>query len=217
MNKIGLLVPNTNLTVENELQLLFNKNFFNSNNETFYIYKLDNKTKYTEDKIKFLKEIANDCNKKIEQMQHIGINKIYSFCTSASIISNEKMISNPADAIVEMANYFKIKEAMLITPYDNEIGDSVKEFLKDNKIDILKSINLDLLHSEEYFNFGKEKLEKIILENYKKKYKNIIISCTNLPTIHLIRKIEERLNIKIISSNYCQFYKIKMELKKENE
>ncbi len=212
MNRIGLLVPNTNLTVENELQLLFNEKFFDSNKETFYIYKLDNKTKYTENKIKFLNEIASNCDEKIKQMQYIGIDKIYSFCTSASIISNDKMLNNPADSIVEVAKCLKIYEAMLITPYDNEIGNEVKKFLERNKINILNMLNLNLLHSEEYFNFGKEKLAQVIMKEYKKKYKNIIISCTNLPTIHLIKSLEDKLETKIISSNYCQFYKIKKDL-----
>ena len=41
MKKVGLLVPKTNLTVEYELQYLYNNHFFNIEDIAFYISKLD--------------------------------------------------------------------------------------------------------------------------------------------------------------------------------
>lgn len=35
------------------------------------------------------------------------------------------------------------------------------------------------------FNYGVNKLEKLIEENYQNEYENIIISCTNLLTIRI--------------------------------
>ena len=64
MKKIGLLVPKTNLTVEYELQYLISKNYSNIRNGVYYIFKLDYKTNYKTDKIKYLKEIAEDSIKK---------------------------------------------------------------------------------------------------------------------------------------------------------
>ena len=51
MKKIGLLIPCTNLTVEYELQHLYNLNYFKYDKITFYISKLEYKTNYKDEDI----------------------------------------------------------------------------------------------------------------------------------------------------------------------
>lgn len=70
MKKVGLLVPKTNLTVEYELQYLYNNHFFNIIDIVFYILKLDYKTSYKEDKVKFLNDLAIDSNNKIKDLEY---------------------------------------------------------------------------------------------------------------------------------------------------
>lgn len=83
MKKVGLLIPKTNLTVEYELQYLYNNHFFNIDDIAFYISKLDYKTNYKEDKIKFLNDLAEDSNRKINDLEYIGVDYITFFCTSS--------------------------------------------------------------------------------------------------------------------------------------
>lgn len=73
MNKIGLLIPKTNLTVEYELQHLIRKKFFDLDKICFYIMKLDYKTKYTDNKRAFLTDIAIDIKNKISDLNYIGV------------------------------------------------------------------------------------------------------------------------------------------------
>lgn len=207
MKKIGLLIPCTNLTVEYELQYLYNTHYFNVDKYSFYVSKLQYKTNYKEDKIKFLKDIADDEENKIKELEYLNVEYLASFCTSASIM-NKKMLNNPADAIIKYARQKDINKCFLITPYNQVIGNKVKEFLKQNDIDIAYNINLDLLHTQEYFDYGLNKLEELIANNYKKEYEDIIISCTNLPTIHIINKVQNKLKCKVISSNSCMFEQI---------
>ena len=70
MKKVGLLVPKTNLTVEYELQYLYNNHFFNIIDIVFYILKLDYKTSYKEDKVRFLNDLAIDSNNKIKDLEY---------------------------------------------------------------------------------------------------------------------------------------------------
>jgi len=81
--------------------------------------------------------------------------------------------------------------------------------LEENNIKVLKNINLNLLHTSDYFDYGINKLKNLIEENYLKEYENIIISCTNLPTLSVIEELEDKLKVKIISSNSSLFAKIK--------
>ena len=100
-------------------------------------------------------------------------------------------------------------KCLLITPYNNVLGDKVKKELNDSNIDVTRVLNLNLLHTDDYFEFGINNLKNFILENYKKSDGSIIISCTNLPTISIINDLEEQLETNIISSNSSMFEQIR--------
>ncbi|MDO5568983.1 MAG: hypothetical protein Q4G04_02565 [bacterium] len=210
MKKIGLLIPKTNLTVEYELQYLFNKGFYDYNNICFYVAKLDYKTSYKDNKEQFLKDLANDVEQKIEDLKYLNVDSFAFFCTS-SAIKNEKVSKylTPAETIIKVSKDKNIKNCLLITPYNDKIGHDVANYLMNNNIVVKKEINLDLLHTKDYFEYGKNKLEKLIVENYKDEYENVIISCTNLPTLEAIESIKKKININIVSSNSSMFEIIK--------
>ena len=209
MRKIGLLIPKTNLTVEHELQYLFNKNILDCNDYIFYTAKLDYKTSYKENKEQYLKDLAEDSHNKIEDLKYLDVDYVGYFCTSSAIVSENLNISNnPAGALVEEAKLKNIKKCLLITPYNDELGSKVKKELEDNYINVNRIINLNLINTKDYFDFGKNKLEKFIINNYQSDDGDIIISCTNLPTLHFISNVERKLNVKVISSNSSLFSKI---------
>lgn len=209
MRKIGLLIPKTNLTVEHELQYLFNKNILDCNDYVFYVTKLDYKTSYKQNKEQYLKDLANDSKTKIEDLKYLDVDYVGYFCTSSAIVNENLNISNnPAGALVEEAKLKNIKKCLLITPYNDELGSKVKKELEGNYINVNRIINLNLINTKDYFDFGKNKLEKFIINNYQSDDGDIIISCTNLPTLHFISNVERKLNVKVISSNSSLFSKI---------
>ena len=208
MKKIGLLIPKTNLTVEYELQLLFSKGYFDIEKSVFYISKLDYKTNYKEDKSKFLEDLATDINNKKKDLKYLDVDYNAFFCTTSALENGVEEI-NPAISLIEESKLKNVKKCLLITPYNDKLGKEIMKMLEDNEIEVIKNINLDLLHTADYFNYGINKLEKLIKENYLNEYENIIISCTNLPTISVIESLEDRLNTQIISSNSSLFSKIK--------
>jgi maleate cis-trans isomerase len=213
MKKVGLLVPKTNLTVEFELQYLYNNHFFDVNDIAFYISKLEYKTSYKEDKTRFLNDLAKDSYEKIKDLEYIGVDYISFFCTSSSVLNSETVIeSNPFNALIETAKEKNIKKCLLITPYDNDIGTNIKVELEKKGVSVCKNINLNLLNTADYFDFGINKLKQFIMDNYKDEYENIIISCTNLPTLPIINELELLFNNNIISSNSCLFSKIRKEV-----
>lgn len=208
MKKIGLLIPKTNLTVEYELQMLFSKGYFDIEKSVFYISKLDYKTNYKEDKSKFLEDLATDINNKKKDLKYLDVDYNAFFCTTSALENGVEEI-NPAISLIEESKLRNVKKCLLITPYNDKLGKEIMKMLEDNEIEVIKNINLDLLHTADYFNYGINKLEKLIKENYLNEYENIIISCTNLPTISVIESLEDRLNTQIISSNSSLFSKIK--------
>lgn len=208
MKKIGLLIPKTNLTVEYELQMLFSKGYFDIEKSVFYISKLDYKTNYKEDKPKFLEDLATDINNKKKDLEYLDVDYNAFFCTTSALENGVEEV-NPTISLIEESKIRNVKKCLLITPYNDKLGKEIAKMLEDNEIKVIKNINLDLLHTADYFNYGINKLEKLIKENYLNEYENIIISCTNLPTIGVIESLEYKLNTQIISSNSSLFAKIK--------
>ena len=208
MKKIGLLIPKTNLTVEYELQMLFSKGYFDIEKSVFYISKLDYKTNYNKDKSKFLEELAIDINNKKKDLEYLDVDYNAFFCTTSALENGVEEV-NPTISLIEESKIRNVKKCLLITPYNDQLGKEIVKMLEDNGIKVIKNINLDLLHTADYFNYGINKLEKLIKENYLNEYENIIISCTNLPTIGVIENLEYKLNTQIISSNSSLFAKIK--------
>lgn len=208
MKKIGLLIPKTNLTVEYELQMLFSKGYYDIEKSVFYISKLDYKTNYKKDKSKFLNELAIDINNKKKDLEYLDVDYNAFFCTTSALENGVEEI-NPTISLIEESKLRNVKKCLLITPYNDQLGKEIVKMLEDNGIKVIKNINLDLLHTADYFNYGINKLEKLIKENYLNEYENIIISCTNLPTIGVIENLEYKLNTQIISSNSSLFAKIK--------
>lgn len=216
MRKVGLLIPKTNLTVEYELQYLFNKNYFNTDKIIFYVSKLSYKTGYKKNKEKFLTELAKDEKNKIKDLKYLKLDEYAFFCTS-STLENKNLVHylNPTISIVKISKKLNINSCLLITPYNEKIGKEMSTFLKNNNIDVKKEIHLNLLNTNEYFDFGINKLENLILNNYKDEYKNVIVSCTNIPTLKVIYLLKNKLNANIISSNSTMFEMLKEEAKIE--
>lgn len=212
MKKIGLLIPKTNLTVEYELQMLFNKGYYDIKKSVFYVSKLDYKTNYKEDKSKFLEDLATDINIKKKDLEYLNVDYSAFFCTTSSFENGVKDV-NPTISLIEEAQLKNIKKCLLVTPYNDKLGKEIVNLLENNKIKVMKNINLDLLHTVDYFNYGINELENLLEKNYLKEYENIIISCTNLPTISVIEKLEKKLDTQIISSNSSLFSKIKRDNK----
>src|SRR5574344_1451496 len=213
MKKVGLLIPKTNLTVEYELQYLFNNKFFTTDDVVFYTSKLDYKTSYKENKEQYLKDLVEDSFKKIKDLEYLGVDYISFFCTSSAIINSDIVIeSNPAGSLIESAQTNKIEQCLLITPYNDLLGNKVKSEFEKNNILVTRVLNLNLFNTVDYFDFGINKLEQYIIDNFREEDKNIIISCTNLPTLSVINHIKNKYNINIISSNSSLFDKIKKDI-----
>lgn len=206
MKKIGLLIPSTNLTVEYEFQKLLQENIIRD--VVLYVNRISYKTNYKKNKEQFLKELAENSKTKLEELEYLNLDYYAFFCTSSSVMNKEKVVANnPSNALIESAKMMNINQCLLITPYDEIIGKNIKKHLEKNNIMVIKEIHLNLLNTQEYFDYGVNNLEKLIIQEYKREYKNIVISCTNLPTLNLM-KLEESLDTKIISSNLSMFWKI---------
>ena len=113
----------------------------------------------------------------------------------------EAKVTTPITAAVKAIKKLGIKKISIFTPYTKTINDSVAKYFKDQNI-IINSLtyfdidsDLDIGKVDEDYLF--DILSKIDLEDSDA----LFVSCTALPVLSIIDKLEKKLNKVVLSSN----------------
>ena len=113
----------------------------------------------------------------------------------------EAKVTTPITAAVKAINKLGIKKISIFTPYTKTINDSVVKYFKDQNI-IINSLtyfdidsDLDIGKVDENYLF--DVLSKIDLEDSDA----LFVSCTALPVLSIIDKLEKKINKTVLSSN----------------
>ena len=135
-------------------------------------------------------------------------------CTSGTIAAGFKSIESkikkakpsakvttPSTASLKALKKMKIKKIAIFTPYTKKLNDEVVNYFKKNKFTVTSNSYFGI---ESDKNIGK--VSKIYLLNILSKMKlngadALFISCTALPALSIIEKLEKRLGKPVFSSN----------------
>jgi maleate isomerase len=113
----------------------------------------------------------------------------------------EAKVTTPITAAIKALNKLGINKISIFTPYTKTINDSVANYFEKENISINSLTYFDI---ESDLDIGKvdekyliEVLSKINLEDSEA----LFVSCTALPVLSIIEKIEKKLNKIVLSSN----------------
>ena len=121
--------------------------------------------------------------------------------SKVNLAKPEAKVTTPITAAVKAINKLGIKKISIFTPYTKTINDSVVKYFKDQNI-IINSLtyfdidsDLDIGKVDENYLF--DVLSKIDLEDSDA----LFVSCTALPVLSIIDKLEKKINKIVLSSN----------------
>ena len=205
--RIGLITLSTDLRIEKDFNnLIYGKNIDLFVNRIHCYNPLTNKTltKMADNIINVTKEILP--NEKLDCVAY--------GCTSGTVavgydsikneinkVKPEAKVTTPITSAVKALKKMNIKNISIFTPYTESINHSVIEYFKES------GINVKALH---YFNIASDiDIGKVdnnylleVLSNLDlNESEALFISCTALPALDLIEKLEKKLNKIILSSN----------------
>ena len=110
----------------------------------------------------------------------------------------------------------KINKICLFTPYSKKLNDEVLEYFKSEGFDITSNSYFDI---ESDLDIGKvdqnylyEVLSNIDLNNAEA----LFVSCTALPVLPIIDKLEKKLNTTVLSSNQALIWDTLVKINKNN-
>jgi len=212
--KIGLIVPSPNTVAEVEVNKLLPFGIFAYTSRCFYPETNDVKEKY-----EFYQKIEKPLFEATDRISSIKPDLIVWACTLGSLLQGpncdieiskkiEEISGYPAisttTSVIRYIRYFNFKKILLITPYSEFFTNALKKYLLNEIVDLKISDTyseeiIEGISKGSYFpEIIYQKIIKII--NNHKKIDAIFISCTNWPTLKIIKILEKDTGIKTFSS-----------------
>tara|TARA_B100000965_G_C19467834_1_gene702722 strand:+ start:182 stop:928 length:747 start_codon:yes stop_codon:yes gene_type:complete len=117
------------------------------------------------------------------------------------IAKPDAKLTTPSTAAIKALKKLRIKNISIFTPYSKKLNDEVVDFFKNENFNVTSNSYFDI---ESDFDIGKvdqnylyEVLSKVDLNGADA----LFISCTALPALSIIDKLEKKLNKAVLSSN----------------
>lgn len=205
--KIGLIALASDYMIEKDfIRIIKDKkvDFFVNRIECFNPLTKENLIKMSEKVTEVTKDILP--NEKIDCVAY--------GCTSGTIAAGyediekkiknakpEAIVTTPSTASIKALKKLNIKKIAIFTPYSKKLNDEVLDFFKNENFEIKANsyfnIKSDIDIGKVDPNYLYEVLSKMDLNGAEA----LFISCTALPALSIIDKLEKKLNITVLSSN----------------
>ena len=125
-------------------------------------------------------------------------------------------VSNPSTAAIKALKKLNIKKVSIFTPYSKKLNDDVLDYFKSEGFEVTSNSYFDI---QDDYDIGKvdqdylyEVLSKIDLNGADA----LFVSCTALPVLEIIDKLEKKLNTIVLSSNQALIWDTLVKIKKNN-
>ena len=205
--KIGLIALASDYMIEKDfIKIIKDKkvDFFVNRIECFNPLTKENLIKMSEKVTEVTKDILP--NEKIDCVAY--------GCTSGTIAAGfdaiqkkiknakpEAIVVTPSTASIKALKKLNIKKIAIFTPYSKKLNDEVLDFFKNENFEIKANsyfnIESDIDIGKVDPNYLYEVLSKMDLNGAEA----LFVSCTALPALSIIDKLEKKLNITVLSSN----------------
>ena len=125
-------------------------------------------------------------------------------------------VSTPSTAAIKALKKLNIKKVSIFTPYSKKLNDDVLDYFKSEGLEVTSNSYFDI---QDDYDIGKvdqdylyEVLSKIDLNGADA----LFVSCTALPVLEIIDKLEKKLNTTVLSSNQTLIWDTLVKIKKNN-
>ena len=205
--RIGLIALASDFIIEKDFaDVIKDKDidFFVNRIKTYDPLTKENLIKMSED----LTNVTNDIlpNEKIDCV-------VYG-CTSGTIASGYETIetkiknakpsskvTTPSTAAIAALKKLNIKKISIFTPYPQKLNNQVVSFFKDEKFQVTSNSYLDIDSDSDIWKVDPDFLYEVLTNMDHGDADAVFISCTALPVLQIIQKLEKNLNKFVLSSN----------------
>ena len=113
----------------------------------------------------------------------------------------EAKVTTPITAAIKALNKLGINKISIFTPYTKTINDSVVNYFKKENISVNSLTYFDIASDLDIGKIDENHLYEVLSKIDLKDSDALFVSCTALPVLSIIDKLEKKLNKIILSSN----------------
>ena len=113
----------------------------------------------------------------------------------------EAKVTTPSTAAVKALKKFNIKNVSIFTPYSKKLNDEVIAYFKKEGFNITSNSYFDIESDYDIGKVDQNHLYDVLSKIDLKDADALFVSCTALPVLPIIDKLEKKLNKIVLSSN----------------
>jgi len=150
-------------------------------------------------------------------------------CTSGTIAAGHNSIkekvkaakpmaelTTPSTAAIKALKKLNIKKICIFTPYSKRLNDEVLDYFKMEGFEITSNSYFDIESDSDIGKVDQNYLYDVLSKIDLNGAEALFVSCTALPVLSIIDKLEKKLNIAVLSSNQALIWDTLVKIDKNN-
>ena len=220
--RVGLIVLATDVMIEKDFLKVFN-----GVHADLFVNRITNYNPVTADNLKKMENKITSVTENILPGEKIDC--IVYGCTSGTIVSGydnikkkintakpDALVTAPSTAALNALKRKNISKISIVTPYIKSVNDDVVNFFKNNNFEITSNTYFDIESDVDIGKVDQDQLFEILSKIDHKNAEALFISCTSLPVLNIIEKLEKKLNMTVLSSNQALIWETLESINRNN-
>jgi len=205
--RIGLIALASDFTIEKDFI-----NVIKDKKIDFFVNRIECYNPLTKENLIRMSEKVTEVTKDILPDQKIDC-VVYG-CTSGTIAAGyssieqkvklakpEAKVTTPSTAAIKALKKLNIKKLSIFTPYSKKLNDEVVDYFKKENFEVISNSYFDIESDIDIGKVDQSYLYEALLKIDLKDSDALFVSCTALPVLSIIDKLEKKLNKPVLSSN----------------
>ena len=128
----------------------------------------------------------------------------------------EAKVTTPSTAAITALKKLNIKKISIFTPYPKKLNNEVVDFFKNEKFEITSNSYFDIESDIDIGKVDPDYLYDVLINMEHKDADALFVSCTALPVLSIIDKLEKKINKFVLSSNQALIWDTLEKIGKNN-
>ena len=205
--RVGLIVLSTDVMIEQDFLKVFSKV-----PADIFVNRISNYNPVTAYNLKKMTNKITSVTQNILPGENIDC-VVYG-CTSGTIVSGydnikkkiniakpNALVTAPSTAALKALNKRNVRSISIVTPYIKSVNDDVVDFFRNNNFEVTSNTYFDIESDVDIGKVDQDQLFEILSNIDHKNADALFVSCTSLPMLNIIEKLEKKLGIIVLSSN----------------
>ena len=205
--RVGLIVLATDVMIEKDFLKVFSRV-----PADLYVNRITNYNPVTAENLEKMTNKITSVTENILPGERIDC--IVYGCTSGTIVSGydnikkkiniakpDALVTAPSTAALNALKKKNINKISIVTPYIKSVNDDVVNFFKKNNFEVTSNTYFDIQSDVDIGRVEQDQLFKILSNINHKDAEALFVSCTSLPVLNIIERLEKKLKMTVLSSN----------------